>query len=113
MKQFWSLALMILAGALLIFGSEYTLQGDHRQDRHQVVAKLDYQATSRSATITGHTKHGVIVTFRSGKTVRQVISNKSDGRFRVQMPIKGQKRVVVQVVGLKSEVLKVPVASKG
>ncbi|RRK09373.1 hypothetical protein D1831_13020 [Lactiplantibacillus garii] len=113
MKQFWSLTLMVFAGCLLILGSEYSLQGDyHRHSHHQVVAKMDYQSNAETATISGRTKHGVIVTFRSGKKVRQVISNKQSGRFLVRMSVKGQKRVVVQVVGLKSKVLKVPVASK-
>ena len=35
MKQFWSLILMILAGCLLIFGSEYSLQGDYHRRIHQ------------------------------------------------------------------------------
>lgn len=113
MKQFWSLTLMVIAGCGLIFGTEYSLQGDyHRHRHHQVTAKLDYQPRASTATISGRTKHGVIVTFHSGHKVRQVISNKQDGRFRVRMPVKGQKRVVVQVVGLKNKVLTVPVASK-
>lgn len=113
MKQFWSLTLMVLAGCVLIFGSEYTLQGDyHRHSQRRMAVKMDYHAKAESATISGRTKHGVIVTFRSGKHVRQVISNKQDGRFLVRMSVKGQKRVVVQVVGLKHKVLKVPTASK-
>ncbi|WP_318766517.1 hypothetical protein [Lactiplantibacillus carotarum] len=114
MKQFWSLTLMVIAGCVLIFGSEYSLQGDyHRHSHRQVTAKMDYHSRAESATISGRTKHGVIVTFKSGKQVRQVISNKQDGRFRVHMSVKGQKRVDVKVVGLKTKVLKVPVASKG
>ena len=104
---------MVIAGCVLIFGSEYSLQGDyHRHSRRQVVAKMAYHSSAETATIHGRTKHGVIVTFHSGKKVRQVISNKQDGRFLVRMSVKGQKRVVVQVVGLKSKVLKVPAASK-
>lgn len=114
MKQFWSLTLMIVAGCALIFGSEYSLQGDyHRHEQRQLAAKMDYHAKSQSVTINGRTKHGVIVTFRSGRHVRQVISNKQDGRYRINMSVKGQKRVTVKVVGLKPQVLTVPVASKG
>lgn len=41
MKQFWSLILMILAGCLLIFGSEYSLQGDyHRRIHRLTVSKV-------------------------------------------------------------------------
>ncbi|AVK62322.1 hypothetical protein C5Z25_11375 [Lactobacillus sp. CBA3605] len=112
MRQFWSLTLMVLAGCLLILGSEYSLQGDDHHYRHQVVAKIAYNQKQQQTTITGRTKQGVIVTIRRGKQVRQVISNKQDGRFLVRLAVKGQKRVVVQVKGLKAVVLTVPVASK-
>ncbi|MFC6179978.1 hypothetical protein [Lactiplantibacillus daowaiensis] len=112
MKQFWSLTLMILAGCLLILGSEYSLQGDNRHYRHRIVAKMDYNAANQRATISGRTKHGVIVTFRTGQKVHQVISNKQDGRFTTQFSVKGRRHVQVQVPGLKTETLTVPVASK-
>lgn len=111
-KQFWSLALMILAGCLLILGSEYSLQGDSRRYRHQVTATMTYDAAKKTAIIRGRTKHGVIVTLRAGKTVRQVISNKQDGRFYVKMVVNRGSQVSVRVVGLKTKILKVPVASK-
>ncbi|MFC6165615.1 hypothetical protein ACFP3T_13170 [Lactiplantibacillus dongliensis] len=107
MKQFWSLTLMVLAGCLLIVGSEYSLQGDYRHYRHKVVAKVDYHAASHHATIKGRTKHGVIVTFRTGKRVHQVISNKQDGRFYTKLAVKANQRVTVQVPGLKRTVLTV------
>ncbi|WHQ53683.1 hypothetical protein M1857_11670 [Lactiplantibacillus plantarum] len=85
MKQFWSLILMILAGCLLIFGSEYSLQGDyHRRIHRLTVSKVVYHQNATSATISGRTKHGVIVTLKSGKHVRQVISNKQSGQFYVK-----------------------------
>jgi len=112
MKQFWSLILMILAGCLLILGSEYSLQGDYRHHRHQVTATMTYDAAKKTAIVRGRTKHGVIVTFRAGKLTRQVISNKQDGRFYVKLVMKNQSSVAVQVAGLKTKILKVPVASK-
>lgn len=111
MKQFWSLSLMILAGCLLIFGSEYSLQGDyHRPVKQLTVSKVVYHQNATYATISGHTKHGVIVTVKSGKHVRQVISNKQNGKFYLEMPVK--KQVTIRVVGLKPKVLKVPTGSK-
>jgi len=111
MKQFWSLVLMIVAGCLLVFGSEYSLQGDyHRHDRQLVLSKVAYQKNAKAVAISGRTKHGVIITLRSGKHLRQVISNKQDGRFYVKMPV--DKRVSVKVVGLKAKVLTVPTGSK-
>ncbi|WP_137625799.1 hypothetical protein [Lactiplantibacillus pingfangensis] len=112
MKQFWSLALMILAGCLLILGSEYSLQGDSHRYRHQVTATMTYDAANETATIHGRTKHGVIVTTKAGKNVRHVISNKQNGLFAVKLVVKNEPRVLVQVTGLKEKVLKVPVASK-
>lgn len=112
MKQFWSLALMILAGCLLILGSEYSLQGDNRHYRHQVTATMTYDAANETATIQGRTKHGVIVTTKAGKNVRHVLSNKQNGLFVVKMVVKDESKVVVQVAGLKAKTLKVPVASK-
>ena len=103
MKQFWSLILMILAGCLLIFGSEYSLQGDyHRRIHRLTVSKVVYHQNATSATISGRTKHGVIVTLKSGKHVRQVISNKQSGQFYVKMPV--HKRITIKVVGLKAKV---------
>ncbi|KRL49930.1 extracellular protein, membrane-anchored [Lactiplantibacillus paraplantarum DSM 10667] len=111
MKQFWSLVLMILAGCLLIFGSEYSLQGDyHRHVNHLTVSKVVYHHNATSATISGRTKHGIIVTLRSGKHVRQVISNKQSGQFYVKMPV--NKRVTIKVVGLKPKTLTVPTGTK-
>lgn len=112
MKQFWSLTLMILAGCLLILGSEYSLQGDYRHYRHRVVAKLDYNAANQQATVKGRTKHGVVVTLRTGRKIHQVISNKQDGRFVTQFSVKGHRQIKVQVPGVKTTVLPVPVASK-
>ena len=111
MKQFWSLILMILAGCLLIFGSEYSLQGDyHRRIHRLTVSKVVYHQNASSATISGRTKHGVIVTLKSGKHVRQVISNKQSGQFYVKMPV--HKRITIKVVGLKAKVLTVPTGTK-
>ncbi|MBC6384000.1 hypothetical protein [Lactiplantibacillus plantarum] len=107
MKQFWSLILMILAGCLLIFGSEYSLQGDYHR---LTVSKVVYHQNATSATISGRTKHGVIVTLKSGKHVRQVISNKQSGQFYVKMPV--HKRITIKVVGLKAKVLTVPTGTK-
>jgi len=112
MKQFWSLTLMILAGCLLILGSEYSLQGDSHRYRHHVTATMTYDAANQTATINGRTKHGVIVTAKAGKNVRQVISNKQNGLFALKMVVKDQSKVLVQVTGLKTKILKVPVASK-
>jgi len=111
MKQFWSLVLMIVAGCLLVFGSEYSLQGDyHHHDHELVLSKTTYHQKAKTVTISGRTKHGVIITLRSGKHLRQVISNKQDGRFYVKMPV--NKRVSIKVVGLKTKVWTVPTGSK-
>ncbi len=86
MKQFWSLILMILAGCLLIFGSEYSLQGDYHRRTHRLTVS------------------------KSGKHVRQIISNKQSGQFYVKMPV--HKRITIKVVGLKAKVLTVPSGTK-
>lgn len=112
-RRFWSLGLLILASCIVIVGLEYSLRGGYQhQHARALTVKLNYHTNTRTATISGRTKQGVIVTLQSGNRRRRVISNKQNGRFSVQMPVQKTQSVVVRVVGQKAQVLMVTTGSK-